>query len=112
MASACIHEDNLGKNLKYLHSNIISNIDSYKKGYHYIFPSYHGCRYRNRNGTRKRIQYNKGEQCLVPVHSFCWRPVKKKYLGNPIRVYMTRYQRAFLQKTYNNIFLTNLLEYS
>ena len=28
MASACIHEDNLGKNLKYLHLNIISNIDS------------------------------------------------------------------------------------
>ena len=28
MASACMHEDNLGKNLKYLHPNIISNIDS------------------------------------------------------------------------------------
>ena len=28
MASACIREDNLGKNLKYLHLNIISNIDS------------------------------------------------------------------------------------
>ena len=28
MASACIHKDNLGKNLKYLHLNIISNIDS------------------------------------------------------------------------------------
>ena len=28
MASACIHEENLGKNLKYLHLNIISNIDS------------------------------------------------------------------------------------
>ena len=70
MASACIHEDNLGKNLKYLHSNIISNIDSYKKGYYYIFPSYHGCRYRNRNGTRKRIQNNKGEQSLAPVRSF------------------------------------------
>ena len=72
MASACMHEDNLGKNLKYLHPNIISNIDSL----HFSF--YHGCRYRNRNGTRKRIQYNKGEQCLVPVHSFCWRPVKRK----------------------------------
>ena len=35
-----MHEDNLGKNLKYLHPNIISNIDSYKKGYYYIFPSF------------------------------------------------------------------------
>ena len=31
MASARIHEDYLGNNLKYLHRNIISNIDSYKK---------------------------------------------------------------------------------
>ena len=31
MGSARIHEDYLGNNLKYLHGNIISNIDSYKK---------------------------------------------------------------------------------
>ena len=31
MASACIHEQDLGKVLKYLHPNIVSNIDSYKK---------------------------------------------------------------------------------
>ena len=111
MASASIHEDNLGKNLKYLHPNIISNIDSYKRLLLY-FPSYHGCRYRNRNRTRKRIYYNKGKQCLVPVHSFCRRPVKKKYLGNHIGVYMIRYRTIFLQKTCNNIFITNLLEYS
>ena len=37
MARACIHEDHLGKNLKYLHHNIISHIDSYKKDHYYIF---------------------------------------------------------------------------
>ena len=31
MGRARIHEDYLGNNLKYLHRNIISNIDSYKK---------------------------------------------------------------------------------
>ena len=61
MASACIHEGNLGKILKYLHPNIVSNIDRYKEGWYYLFPSHYGCRYRNRKGTRKRIQYNKGE---------------------------------------------------
>ena len=47
MASACIHKDNLGKILKYLHPNIVFNIDRYKEGHYYLFPSYHGCSYRN-----------------------------------------------------------------
>ena len=67
MASACIHEGNLGKNLKYLHPNIISNIDSYKKGNYCIFPSCHGCRYRNRNGTRKRIQTRENSVSFLSV---------------------------------------------
>ena len=37
MASACIHEQDLGKALKYLHLNIISNIDSYKEGSYYLY---------------------------------------------------------------------------
>ena len=32
MASACIHEQDLGKVLKHLHPNTVSNIDSYKEG--------------------------------------------------------------------------------
>ena len=36
MASACIHEQDLGKALKYLHLNI-SNIDSYKEGSYYLY---------------------------------------------------------------------------
>ena len=51
MASACIHEEELGKVLKYLHPNLVSNIHRYKEGSYYLFPSYHGCFYRNRNGT-------------------------------------------------------------
>ena len=54
MTSICIHKDNLGKVLKYLHPNIVTNIESYKEGSFYLFPSYHGCRFRNRNGTRNK----------------------------------------------------------
>ena len=91
MASACIHKQDFGKFFKYLHPNTGSNIDSCKEGCYYLFPFYHGCCYRNRNGTRKKMQYNKREQCLIPVHTFCWKPVKKKHLGNPFRIYQTRY---------------------
>ena len=111
MASACIHEQDLGKVLKHLHPNIVSNIDSYKEDRYYIFPTYHGCRYRNRNGTRKKIQYNRGEQCLTPVHTFCGRPVKKKYLGNLIRVYRTKYRKNYF-KDIKNLFLVQMLNYS
>ena len=68
MASACIHEEELGKVLKYLHPNLVSNIHRYKEGSYYLFPSYHGCFYRNRNGTRKKIQYrqySKGENSAL-----------------------------------------------
>ena len=65
MARACIHEEELGKVLKYLHPNLVSNIHRYKEGSYYLFPSYHGCFYRNRNGTRKKIQYSKGENSAL-----------------------------------------------
>ena len=32
-----------------------SNIESYKEGSFYLFPSYHGCCFRNGNGTRKKL---------------------------------------------------------
>ena len=77
MASACAHKEDIGKLLKYLHPNLVSNIEKYKVGAYYLFHNYHGCNYRNRNGTRKRIQYNKGEQGINPVHTACWRRTKK-----------------------------------
>ena len=73
MASACIHEQNLGKVIKYLHPNKVLH----KKAAITNFPSYHRYRYRNKNGTRKKIYYDRGEHCLIPVHTFCWKPLKK-----------------------------------
>ena len=87
--SACAHEEYIYKLLKCLHRNLVSNIESYKVGAYYLFPTYHGCQHRNRNGTRKKIQYNKGEQCINPVHTACWRKTKKKYLSP--KVYNTTY---------------------
>ena len=50
-----ISEEDLPKFLNVLDPNIIANIDHYKNDYYYIFPKYHGCDHKNRNGTRKKI---------------------------------------------------------
>ena len=99
MASACLHEKELDKVIKFLHPNLVSNIKRYKEGCYYLFAWYHGCSYRNRNGTRKKIQYNRGEQCVNPVQTSCWRPVKKKYLGFSPRIYLTRYRENYFEST-------------
>ena len=55
MASACLHEKDISKLLKHFHPNLLSDIESYKVGAYYILPTYHGCGYRKRNVTRKKI---------------------------------------------------------
>ena len=107
MASVCIHEEEFGKVIKFLHPNLVSNIKRYKKGCYYLFPSYHACSYRNRNGTRKKIQY-RGEQCVNPVHTSCWRTVKKKYLGFPPKVWSHYISKKLFQKYTKLIFYTNV----
>ena len=42
----------------------LSGIESYKVGAYYIFPTYHCCQYRNRNGTRKEYNTIK-EKCVL-----------------------------------------------
>ena len=111
MASLCIHKDNLGKILNYLHLNIAYNIESYKECSFYLFPSYHSCRFRNKNRIKKKSWYYKGEQCINPVHTASWRPVKRKYFGKTIRVYTTRYRKKNLKETFGSLFLSNLLNY-
>lgn len=34
-----------------LHPNLINTLDHYRQNDSYGFPKYHGCDYRNRNGT-------------------------------------------------------------
>ena len=59
MASACIDEKDIRKYLEHIHPNLLSDVESYEVGVYYIFPAYHNCRYRNRNGTGKKIEYNR-----------------------------------------------------
>ena len=43
---------------------------------------YHGCCRVNGNGTRKLIDYKRGERCLSPTNNRYWRKRKAKYLLN------------------------------
>ena len=62
---ACIHIKHYPKVKDLIHPNITENIDFHKKEVHYILPVYHGWGLRNRNGFNKRIDYERGEQCLL-----------------------------------------------
>ena len=44
--------------------------------------TYHSCCRDNRNGTRKLIDYKRGERCLFPTNNRYWRKTKAKYLLN------------------------------
>ena len=97
MASACIDKKDIRKYLEPIHPNLLSDVESYEVSTYYIFPAYHGCQYKNRNGTRKKIEYNRGEiRVFLPVHTAYWIKTKKKYLSP--KVYHTRYQRKFYEK--------------
>ena len=73
-----------------IHSNIVCRINKYRKGDLIVFPLYHGCRYVNRNGTRKQIDYSRGQQCVLPTDEPYWKEnVKSKYKKR--KIYFTRY---------------------
>ena len=50
---ACIHIKDYRKFKDLIHPNITDNIDYYRKGNYYLFPTYHCCDLRNRNGFKK-----------------------------------------------------------
>ena len=57
---------------------------------------YHGCYFRNRNGTRKLIDIATGDNCVCATVNPFWRPVKLKYLRG--RHYDTRSLRKNFKK--------------
>ena len=79
----------------YLHPHLHDFIHYYRDRNIFDLPPYHGCNKKNRNGTRKLIEYNQGHQCIVPTNKLYWRKTKDKYkrIGsrNTKRVYWTRY---------------------
>ena len=64
MTSACMDKKNISKLLKHFHPNLLSYIESYNVGAYYIFPTYHGFGFRNRNGTRNK-KNTIGEKCVL-----------------------------------------------
>ena len=57
---------------------------------------YHGCRFRNRNGTRKKICYIKGDSCKFAANERYWRPTKSKYLNQ--KIYFTRQRKRLFEQ--------------
>ena len=52
----------------YLHPRLHKFINYYKHENTFDLPLFHGCHRKNRNGTRKLIEYNQGYQCIVPTN--------------------------------------------
>ena len=91
-----------------IHPNIRRNINHHRDGALIHLPNYHGCHYANRNGIRKRIDYKRGQQCVLATDIHFWKlfnEIKKKYL--PTKVYFTRYMSNLglndLAKTKGNL---------
>ena len=63
-------------------------------------PQYHGCDYRNKNGTNKLIDYARWCRCILPTWKDTWRRnVKSKYFNS--KYPRTRY---LLNSKYRNLF--------
>ena len=90
---ACIHISHYPKVKDLIHLNITDNIDYYKKGNHYILPVYYGCGLINRSSLNKRVDYKRGEHCVLQTNKPYWRRTKEKYKFE--RVYSTRYQSEY-----------------
>ena len=73
-----------------IHPNLLANKHHYLKNKVYVFPQYHGCGYKNKNGTNKKIEYKRGHQCLFPTDKRYW---KKNVAGRlvPRKLHYTRY---------------------
>lgn len=48
---------------------------------------YHGCGKVKRSSTYELTHYKRGERCLFPTNSHCWKKAKAKYLVE--RPYLT-----------------------
>ena len=75
----------------YLHPNIHTFVNQYRCGNLIDLPPYHGCDKVNKNGTRQKIQYQIGEQCILPTEKRYWRKPKAKYRRKIGLLYWTRH---------------------
>ena len=77
----------------YVHPNVNKFINYYKDGNRVELPPFHGCRRRNKNGTKKFIDYANGYQCVSPSWRCYWKKnIKPKYKTKYGFFYWTRYK--------------------
>ena len=83
------------------------------------FPNYHGCNHKNKNGNRKIIKYELGEQCIKPTNKSYWKKTKDKcrhgHLNNK-RQYWTRHltwtrQRRLFKNKGNSVYNDQLKKF-
>ena len=87
----------------YLHPNLRKIIKEHLDNNLICLPPFHGCKHKNKNGTRKLIDYGRGYRCSTPVWNFSWkRQIKKRYFtGNyPVTRYLSnsKYRNLFKNK--------------
>ena len=78
----------------YVHPKMHTFIEHYRCGHFIDLPPYHRCNATNRNGTRKFIRYEIGEQCVLPTWKCYWKKpseIKPKYKKKNGVFYWTRY---------------------
>ena len=66
-------------------------VNHYRCGNLTDLPSYHSCDKVNKNGTTQEIQYQIGEQCILPTEKRYWRKPKAKYSRKIGFLYWTRH---------------------
>ena len=75
-----------------IHPKLKANIHKFKKDGYYFFPSYHGCRKRNRNGTNKKVNYRIGEMCEEATYNLNWKSWDEiNWNSLPHKFYLTRF---------------------
>ena len=76
----------------YLHPNLHTFTKHYQNENLINLPPYHSCGHKNRNGTRKLINYSHGNQCITLSWRHYWKKdVKAKYKSKIGFFYVTRY---------------------
>ena len=68
---------------------------------------HHGCQFKNRTGTSRKIDYERRKICFVPTDNQCWRPTNMKYMKRrPCHTsYRARIKKAIydtLSREHNN----------
>ena len=74
-----LHDDYYEAVKDYLRPGIHGFINHYRQGHMIDFSTYHDCNRVNKHGTRKMVQYQMGEQCVVPTEKRYWRKPEAKY---------------------------------